>query len=186
MPSLIHASGSHGLWEARSGFRVRTDGAHEYRVESGAMTTVKTQRFPVDVRWQGGQLTRISAPEKPELQVATPPEFRGGIAGVWSPEELLVGSIASCYAVTLAAIAQRRDIPLRALEVHGSGDVTRRLDGRFGFSVVELKVVLDTNPGHEADARFAAEAAEQACLVSASLNTPVHIEVDVQVAPAAA
>lgn len=150
------------------------------------MTTVKTQRFPVDVRWQGGQRTRISAPGKPELQVATPPAFRGVVAGVWSPEELLVGSIASCYAGTLAAIAKRRALPLRGLEVHGAGDVTRRLDGRLDFSGVELEVVLETNPGHEADARFAAKVAEQVCLVSAALDTPVHVEVDVRATPAAA
>jgi hypothetical protein len=73
---------------------------------------------------------------------------------------------------------------VRALEVHGAGDVTRRLDGRFGFSVVELEVVLETNPGHEVDLRFAAEAAERACLVSASLVTPVHVEVVMRAAPA--
>jgi organic hydroperoxide reductase OsmC/OhrA len=150
------------------------------------MTTVKTQRFPVDVRWQGGQRIRISAPGKPELQVETPPEVRGGIAGVWSPEELLVGSIASCYAETLAAIAKRRALPLRALKIHGTGDLTRRLDGRLDFSAVELEVVLETNPGHEADARFTAKVAEQACPISAALDTPVHVKVDVRATPAAA
>jgi organic hydroperoxide reductase OsmC/OhrA len=150
------------------------------------MTTVNTQRFPVDVRWRGGQRIRMSAPGKPELQVETPPEVRGGIAGDWSPEELLVGSIASCYAGTLAAIAQRRALPLRGLEVHGARCVTRRSDGRLDFSVVELEVVLETNPGHEADARFTAKVAEQAWLVSAGLDTPVHVKVDVRATSAAA
>lgn len=174
------------LREVRNLFGAGTDGAGVHAAETGGMTTMKTQRFPVDVRWTGGQLTRVSASGKPELTVATPPEFRGGIEGVWSPEDLLVGSVASCYAVTLAAIAERRGLPLRTLEVRGAGDVTRRLDGRFCFTVVELEVILETDPGHEAEARFAAEAAEQACLVATSLDTPVHVEVDVRSAPATA
>jgi hypothetical protein len=75
---------------------------------------------------------------------------------------------------------------LRTLEVRGAGDVTRRLDGRLGFTVVELEAVLETDPGHEADARFAAKVAEQVCLVSASLDAPVHVAVDVRAAPTSA
>ena len=50
------------------------------------MTTFKEHRFPVSVHWVGGRLTSASSPGKPDLQVATPPDFKGGIAGVWSPE----------------------------------------------------------------------------------------------------
>ena len=45
------------------------------------MTIVKEHRFPTSVRWLGGRLTRVSAPEKADLDVAVPPEFRGGIEG---------------------------------------------------------------------------------------------------------
>jgi organic hydroperoxide reductase OsmC/OhrA len=72
------------------------------------MSVVKAFRFPVNVHWEGGRLTHASAPGKDELEVAPPPEFRGGVAGVWSPEDLLVAATASCYAVTVAAIAERR------------------------------------------------------------------------------
>ncbi len=131
-------------------------------------------------------MTRVAAPGKPELTVATPPEFRGGVEGVWSPEHLLVGSVASCYAVTFAAIAERRRLPVLSLEVRAAGDVTRRVDGRLGFTVIDLEVVLDTEPGQEAVARAIAEAAEEACLVSASLDTPVHLGLKVRAFPPAA
>jgi organic hydroperoxide reductase OsmC/OhrA len=172
--------------EVRKPVGARTDGARRSATETESVSMVKTHRFPVDVRWTGGQLTTVAVPGKPELAVATPPEFRGGVAGTWSPEDLLVGSVASCYAVTLAAVAARRGVPLRALEVRSAGDVTRRLDGRFGFTVIELEVRLETAPGQETQARFAAEEAERVCLVTASLDTPVHVEVDVSSAPAAA
>jgi len=82
------------------------------------MTVFKDHRFPVAVHWVGERLTLASAPGKADLQVATPPEFHGGIAGVWNPEDLLVASTAACFAVTLAAVAERRHLPLRDLDVN--------------------------------------------------------------------
>lgn len=88
--------------------------------------------------------------------------------------------------MTLAAVAERRGLPLRALDVRAAGDVTLRPDGRFGFTVVELDVVLETDPGFEDTACLSAEMAERACLVAESLDTFVHVELDVRSAPVAA
>ncbi len=144
------------------------------------MSTVKALRFPVDVRWRGGRLTAVAAPGKPELEVATPSEFRGGIAGVWSPEDLLVAATASCFAVTLVAIAERIEVPLRALEVMGTGHVSKRDDGRFGFVAIELDVALETVTGRIEAAKRAARLAEERCLVSMALDVPVHVAIDVR------
>jgi organic hydroperoxide reductase OsmC/OhrA len=139
-------------------------------------TSAKTLRFPLDVSWVDGRLTRMTAVDKPELEVATPPEFKHGIAGVWSPEDLLVGSVASCFAVTLLAVAERRDVPVRQLEVGATGDVTQRPDGRFGFTQVSLDVAVRTDPGFEAEAAAAVDAAELGCLVAASVDFPIAVE----------
>jgi organic hydroperoxide reductase OsmC/OhrA len=138
--------------------------------------------FPLSVRWTGGRLTVASVEGKDDLEVATPPEFKG-VEGVWSPEDLLVGSVASCFAVTLVAVAERRAVPLRSLEVAASGRVTQRGDGRFGFTAITLEVSLSTDPGFEHEAAEAAEAAERGCLVAVSLDFPVHLELEVQTSP---
>ena len=148
-------------------------------------TETKTHRFPVDVRWLSGRVTCAAVTGKPELPVATPPEFRGGVEGVWSPEDLLVASAATCLTVTLVSVAERRGLPLRALGVHGTGSVSQRHDGRFGFTEIELHVVVATDPGFESEAREAVEIAEQSCLVAASLDVPVRVAVDVRAAVAA-
>ena len=150
------------------------------------MATLKTHRFPLDVRWLEGKLTVASVHGKDPLRVATPPEFQGGIEGVWSPEDLFVGAVATCYTVTLVSMTRRRSVPLRALEVRGSGDVTQRPDGRYGFVSVDLEVELETDAGFEAEAKGAALDAEAGCLVAASLDTPVHVRVNVRAAAAAA
>jgi len=150
------------------------------------MERLKTHRFPVDVRWLDGKLTLASVPGKAPLPVATPPEFQGTYEGVWSPEDLFVGAVATCFTVTLVSAARRRHVPLRKLVVRSFGDVTRRADGRFGFVVVELVVELETDDGFEGEADGAVLDAEQSCLVAASLDTPVRVHATVTAAAKAA
>ena len=148
----------------------------------GMATTAKTYEFPVGIHWLDGRLTLASATGKPDLEVATPPEFKHGIPGVWSPEDLLVTSAASCYAVTLLAVAERRGVPLRSLDVAACGLVGQRPDGPFAFTEIELDVELVTDAGFEEEARLAGEAAERGCLVAASLDVPIHLGLSVRAA----
>jgi organic hydroperoxide reductase OsmC/OhrA len=143
------------------------------------MSIVKSHRYPVSVRWKEGRLTELSATGKPRLVVATPPEFKGGIAGIWSPEDLLVGSLASCYAVTLVAVAERAGITLAALRVDGTGHVERLNDGRFGFVSIEVDAHVEVGADEVDAAELAASRAKDICLVSIALDTPVRFEVDV-------
>ena len=66
------------------------------------MSVMKEMQFPVSVRWRGGQIAHAHARGKYPLALATPPEFRSGLAGYWTPEDLFVTSVASCFALTLA------------------------------------------------------------------------------------
>jgi organic hydroperoxide reductase OsmC/OhrA len=146
------------------------------------MSITKDYRYQVGVGWEGDRLTSVSSSGKPELEVATPPEFKGGLAGVWSPEDLLVASVASCFSVTLVAVLERRDLPLRGLNVTGTGHVTARDDGRFGFVAIELTTRVTTDEPSVDAVRRAAKYAERACLVSMALDVPVHVELVVQAA----
>ncbi|HKB19638.1 MAG TPA: OsmC family protein [Gaiellaceae bacterium] len=139
------------------------------------MSIAKDYRYRVGVEWEGGRRTHVSSPGKLELEVATPPEFKGGLAGVWSPEDLLVASVATCYAVTLVAVLERRDLPLRELHVSGTGHLTTRDDSRFGFVAIELTVTLATDERSVDAVLRAAKHAERACLVSTALDIPVHV-----------
>jgi peroxiredoxin-like protein len=143
------------------------------------MTIVKEHRFPTSVRWLGGRLTRVSAPEKVDLDVAVPPEFRGGIEGTWSPEELLVGATASCYAVTVVALLERLGVPLADLAVDGIGHVTRRADGKLAFVAIEVTAKVVTEPDWVAAAEAVAREAKEVCLISLALDVPVHVVVHV-------
>ena len=145
-------------------------------------TTAKTYEFPVGIHWLHDRLTRASAAGKPDFEVATPPEFKHGIPGVWSPEDLLVASAAACYAVTLLAVAERRAVPLRGLDVAARGRVGQRSEGPFGFTAIQLEVELVTDAGFEDEARLAGEAAERGCLIAASLDFPIELDLNVRAA----
>jgi organic hydroperoxide reductase OsmC/OhrA len=146
------------------------------------MSVMKEMQFPVSVRWRGGRLARADARDKDSLELATPPEFRGGLAGYWSPEDLLVASAASCFALTLAAVAERREAPLLDATITATGHMTRRDDGRFGFIVIEIDALLETIPGAERAVSSAAAIAEERCLISQALDVPVHVAVQVKTA----
>jgi hypothetical protein len=44
------------------------------------MTVTKEMQFPVSVRWRRGRLARAHGPDQESFELATPSEFRGGLA----------------------------------------------------------------------------------------------------------
>lgn len=140
----------------------------------------KEFRFPVDVVWQAGRRTSARVTGKDPLQIATPPEFRGTDPQVWSPEDAFVAAAGSCLAVTIVALAEREQLPLRGLSVRADGVVGRRPDGRFGFVRIEQTVEVKTNVGYEDAARALVARAEDGCLVTVSLDVAVETTVEVQ------
>jgi organic hydroperoxide reductase OsmC/OhrA len=148
------------------------------------MTTLKDFRYEIRGSTLPHRRVRLTSDGKAPLEAATPPEFRGGTPGVWSPEDLLVAAVVSCYAVTLESIAGRRGVELRHVEVTGAGHVTRRAEGRIGFVVIELAVEVTVTPGLEHEAERAAQSAKQACLVAHALEIPVELELRIRTAPA--
>ncbi len=177
------------MWETRSDVRLATDAFVSQAKHSrdddltdwrNVMGITKDFRYKVGVVWEGERITTVSSPDKPDLKVATPPEFKGGVPGIWSPEDLLVASVASCYTVTLAAGAERRDLPIHDVHVSGTGHLTARDDGRFGFVAIELTVAIRTDAHAIEAVERAAKWAERACLVSMALEIPVHVEIVVR------
>jgi hypothetical protein len=64
--------------------------------------------------------------------------------------------------------------------------MSRRDDGRFGFTVIEIDALLETIPGSEEAVSSAAAAAGECCLVSQALDIPVHVAVQTKSIDAAA
>jgi organic hydroperoxide reductase OsmC/OhrA len=144
------------------------------------MTVFKDHAFRVDAIPRRHGTVRVVTADKPTLEVAVPVEFRNGLPGYWSPEEMLVAATASCYVLTFRSLTHRRGVPVEDLEVTGTGHITRRADGRFGFVLVELHVSVATDADHADAVADLARAAERGCLGGRALGVPVELELDVR------
>ena len=51
------------------------------------------------LRWKEERKGTLSSSGKSDIEVATPPEFRGH-PGIWTPEELFIGSVNICIMTT--------------------------------------------------------------------------------------
>jgi len=145
------------------------------------MTIVKLHRYGVRARSDGSPGLTLEAPGKPRLSVASPPEFKDGIPGVWSPEELLIGALAACFELTVVAIAAYKGLPLHAVKVDATGHVLRK-DTKYHFSLFELDVDLETDAGREQEVARIAELAHERCLVESALDVPVRLSLEAHAA----
>ena len=73
---------------------------------------LKPRKFPyrTAVRWTEEHKGVISSPDKPDVEVACPPEF-GGHEGYWSAEDLFVAAVNTCIMTTFLSLAEKRGIP---------------------------------------------------------------------------
>ena len=149
--------------------------------ETGGTRTVRPKEFhfPVGVEWLGERRVAVQVDGKPDVEVTPPPVFRGTDPTVWSPEDLFVASDAACLAVTFTGLAERAGLRHAGLRVDADGVCGRRADGRFGFTRISLRLFVETDPADAETARELAEQAEANCLVTASLDLPVDLEIEV-------
>jgi peroxiredoxin-like protein len=136
-----------------------------------------------DVTLAGGPsgYAGVSAPGLPELRTAPPVDF-GGPGDAWSPEHLLLAAVQTCFLFTLRAIAPVSKVEFTALELDATGTVDRR-DGVTRFTEIVLRPRMTVPPGTDRErALKILEKAEKACLVTASLATPVRLEVEIKTA----
>jgi organic hydroperoxide reductase OsmC/OhrA len=141
------------------------------------MSIFKIHRYGVRTERLDGRLLTLEAPGKPTLHVATAPEYENGVSGVWSPEELLTGSLAGCYELTVIAIADHKNVPLHDVRVDATGHVEWK-DGRYRLMLFELDVRLETDNAHVHELEHVAELARERCIVSHALGVPVHLHVE--------
>jgi peroxiredoxin-like protein len=129
----------------------------------------------------------VSDKDLPRIRTAAPPGF-GGPGDAWTPENLLLAAVETCFLFTLRAVARASRIDIVRVEVETSGTVGRQ-DGviRFTDIVVRPRLTVSQKAGLDRVA-WLVDKAERACLVAASLSTPVRVEPQIAEAdvPAAA
>jgi organic hydroperoxide reductase OsmC/OhrA len=111
---------------------------------------------------------------KPDVPVACPPEF-GGHPGIWSPEDLFLGSIEVCTMTTFLWFVYKKKIHLTSYRSTAQGTV-ELVGHEFQFSSVE--VTIDIKVPSEEDKRNVENVIPKIpriCLVSASIKSDIHL-----------
>ena len=108
--------------------------------------------------------------------VSEPPAEFGGPGDKWSPEHLLVASVADCFVLTFRAIAAASRLEWTNLDVSAEG-VLDKVERTMKFTDVTVRATLTLPEGGDAaKAERLLERAEAGCLITNSLDANVHLE----------
>lgn len=135
----------------------------------------KVYTYHTSVKWTEQRKGVISSAGKPDIQVATPPEFKGH-DGIWSPEDLFVASANTCVLTTFLAMAERAGLAFTSYESVAEGRL-ELVDGKFQVTTITLKPTITLAASADAaKAKELIEKAEANCLISNSMKTRVSLE----------
>jgi organic hydroperoxide reductase OsmC/OhrA len=127
----------------------------------------------------------LEAGARAPIRGGAPPEF-GGTADVWSPEHLLLSSVALCFLTTFEFLAKRGKLEVPEFRASAEGTVEKTPEG-LAFTRVRLDVHVGVSAGDEARVQGVLATAKRACLVSNSLRCPVELASEVHaIAPLSA
>ncbi len=122
----------------------------------------------------------LTSPGVAPIESAAPAEF-GGPGDRWSPETLLIASVADCFVLTFKAIARASKLDWTSLRCDVVG-VLDRIDKVTQFTSLELQVELDVPVGtNEQMAARLLEKAEHGCLITNSLKCETNLNAEVRV-----
>jgi peroxiredoxin-like protein len=136
--------------------------------------------FHLKARWSGGRngTGEIEAGNL-KAAISVPKEMNGPGIGT-NPDEMLIGAAATCYLITLAAIFERRNLPVKSLSLETEGIVFYDKRPCFEKIIHRPYVTVAADAGEEEweMIRHATEQAEKACMISQALRGNVELEVE--------
>jgi organic hydroperoxide reductase OsmC/OhrA len=137
--------------------------------------------YEVSVNWTSERKGKMSSPELgTTIEVATPPQFSNGMAGIWSPEHLFVAAVNSCLMTTFLSIAENSQLDFDRFSSKAIGKLEQK-DGKYIISEVTLMPVLTlSNAGQLSRAEKVLQKSETHCLISNSIRSKVIFKPEVK------
>ena len=141
----------------------------------------KEHKYRVVSWWTSGQTGIAKSDSAPNaIHFTAPPQF-GGLEGRWTPEDLLMTALASCFTTTFHAIAGYSKFEYTDLEVEAEGTVSKTGTG-YTFSAIVIRPSL-TIPNEDKRERAInlLQKAKELCLVSRALAIAQKFETRVEI-----
>jgi organic hydroperoxide reductase OsmC/OhrA len=134
----------------------------------------KSFEYKTSTVWKSDRTGSIASDGKPDLDVASPPEFKG-VAGVWTPEDLFVAAIDICQMTTFLAFAARADVQLVSYRSAAHG-LLEFDGGGYRFTKVTLKPKITvTGATEKTEVERIVHEAHTQCLVGRSVSTAIEV-----------
>ena len=131
--------------------------------------------------WSSGKTGLAKTDSAPNaIHFTAPPEF-GGIEGRWTPESLLLCSIAGCYTTTFRAIAEYSKFEYADLEVQVEGTI-QKMESGYAFTEISIRPNLSImDEAEQPRGLRLLHKAKTLCLVSRALSVPQEFDPHIQV-----
>ena len=143
-----------------------------------------THKYQALAWWTSGQTGLAKSDSVPNaIHFSAPPQF-GGLDGRWTPEDLLLAALASCFTTTFRAIAGYSKFAYTDLQVKVEGTVSKAESG-YSFSEIIFRPTLTIQDEAKRDlALKLLQKTKAVCLVSKTLATAPGLESHVEVGTA--
>ena len=132
------------------------------------------------IKWEKEKRGILSSSNKPDIEVATPPEFRGH-SGVWTPEELFVASVNTCIMTTFLYYAEKERLKFLSYESSAEG-ILEKVEREFIFSeIVVTPKILVSSKNEVERVKDLINLSEKNCLISNSLKSKVSVKPEIEI-----
>ena len=139
-----------------------------------------TYDYETNLKWNGEKKGSLTCKGKPKIAVACPPEF-GGHPGIWSPEDLYVGTVEVCLMTTFLWLANREKILIQSYQSRAIGRVEFiKSKPKFTTIIIHVNVGISSENDRKKVLDIFTNL-KQGCLVSNSVNTDINIEPEITV-----
>ncbi len=131
-----------------------------------------THKFRVIAWWSSGRTGIAKSDSAPNAIQFTAPVAFGGFEGRWTPEDLLLGAIASCFTTTFRALAEHSRFDYTDLQMEVEGIVSKSGSG-YSFTEIVVRPSLTVTREEEQEQGIKLlHKVKAVCLVSRALAVP--------------
>lgn len=146
------------------------------------MTPLDNQhRHRIVAWWTAGRTGLAKSDSAPNALHFTAPSEFGGLEGRWTPEDLLLAAVASCYTTTVRVVADYSEFCCTDIQVEVVGTVTK-VESGYAFTSLVLKPQLTIETSDKsAKALRLLQKAHTLCLVTRALSVPITLEPEIHI-----
>jgi len=137
--------------------------------------------YRVSAWWTSGRTGLAKCESSPNTIHFSAAAELGGLEGRWTPEQLLLCSLAGCFTTTFADMARAAKFDYTDLEVEIEGSVRRSRASGCSFEEILIRPRLTVHSEEQREAGLALlRRTKSVCLISRAISLPQTIEPSVE------